>query len=129
MAFLVLAAACATTPTPPASVLGTHEWLGPRTSGQLELLSDKSFRLSVRNESDGIRWEVRGEWRTFEGAGAWGAGTVSLLVRSSQLREAAVSNGQPLAVFKPGDEVDALVNASGATYLGSGGVVDLWWGF
>ena len=130
----LLAVACATSAAADESCVGRREWIGPFGSGYLRLDRDSSFVLSVHR--CGARQQITGAWQTSDASFAsWPTASprqgsapkgdtpsvVVLLVHEW--------SGAPLADFSDCSRLDALVYRDSATYLGTGGAMDLNWGY
>lgn len=103
--------------------VGTREWISPFGAGCLVLRADSSFQLTMRlplPDDSSLLQDTVGDWEPL------GRDGVTLHVHESHAR---VSTAREVASpLSPGTSIDALIDRDSATYLGFGGVVDLWWG-
>lgn len=114
-------------PAYPATAIGVRDWFGPSCEGTLDLRRDGTFVLAVASREGG-RGSLSGTW-TWQpgrfpvdgkpvGIDPGDPGMVTLLV-------GATTGDSQMASWT---ELGALLTTDCAIYLGTNGVVDLYWG-
>jgi hypothetical protein len=111
----------------PMTAIGVREWIGPGQGGTLDLRRDGTFVLSIESRQ-GDSGRLTGTW-TWHTSRSWPAvkygmhdpgdpGMVNLLVGATA--------GTVHDTI--GTSLGAVLDTGCATYLGTNGVVDLYWG-